>query len=180
MKRFVVLVGLVVLPLFGFSPPADAVGYGECILTGTIRFSPTSPAAGTWAIGPATIDCQGIIGKRARITGRGPFRGSGDYAAMPPGDNGCLRQTGNGNVEYEIPTASGRILINEAVSHTLAGVGTINTPTLHGTFQVAPPYDGDCVTKPVTRASFTAEMLLYRYPREVPEPNLPGFLVPGR
>lgn len=174
-KRFVVLLGLMVLPVVGFSPSADAVGYGECLITGTIRFSPTSAMAGAWAIGPATIDCQGVIGKRARITGRGPFKGSGTYTALPPGEGGCMRQTGDGNVEYEIPTASGRILINEAMSHTLAGVGTINTPTLHGAFQLPPPYDADCVTKPVTRAAFVAEVLLYRHPREVPEPNVPGF-----
>ena len=173
-KRFVVLLGLIGLPVVGFSPPADAVGYGACVITGTIRFSSSAAGAATWAIGPATIDCQGIIGKRARITGRGPFKGSGTFTPLPPGEGGCLKHNGTGKVEYEIPTASGRILINEAETHTLAGVGVIETPTLHGSFQLPPPYDGDCLDKPVGRSAFVAEVVLLRNPREIPQLNLPG------
>ena len=178
MKRFVVLLGLMVLPVLGFSPPVGAVGYGACTIIGTITFSPSSGAlaaasSGTWAIGPALLDCQGVIGKRARITGRGPLRGSGSFTALPPGEGGCLRQNGTGKVEYEIPTASGRILVKEAETHTLAGVGVIDTSTLHGTFQLPPPYDGDCLTKPLGRSTFVAQVTLVRNPREFP-PSLPG------
>ena len=170
MKRVVAVLALVVLPALGFTQPAHAVGYGACTIVGTITFSTTTMSTGTWTIGPATLDCQGIIGKRARITGRGPFTGSGTYTAIAPGDGGCLRQTGTGKVEYSIPTASGTIQVREAETHTLAPVGVIDTPTLHGTLQVLPPYDGDCVTKPVSRAAFVAEVMLYRYPREYPPP----------
>ena len=173
MKRFVAALVVVGSAAFGFTPTADAVGYGACTIAGTISFSAESPAKGTWAIGPANLDCQGIIGKRARITGRGPFRGSGTYTALLPGDTGCLRQTGTGTVEYQIPTASGTIKVDEAVSHTLAGAGVLDTPSLHGVFQVPPPYDGDCVTKPVTRATFVAQLVLYRNPRQFP-PGAPG------
>jgi hypothetical protein len=167
-KRFVVALVAVGSAVFGFTPTADAVGYGACTVAGTISFVPESPAKGTWTIGPANLDCQGIIGKRARIIGRGPFRGSGTYTALPPGDAACLRQTGTGKVEYEIPTASGTIKVNEAVTHTLAGVGVLDTPSLHGLFQLPPPYDGDCVTKPVSRATFVAQLVLHRNPRQFP------------
>lgn len=170
MKRIVGVLALVVLPQVGFAPPAHAVGYGACTIVGTISFSAETATSGTWAIGPAMLDCQGVIGKRGRIIGRGPFRGSGTYSALPPGDGACLRQTGAGKVEYVIPTFNGRIFVTEAQSHTLAGAGLFDTESLHGPFQVAPPYDGDCLTKPVTRAAFVAQVMLYRYPREYPPP----------
>ena len=57
----------------------------------------------------------------------------------------------------------GRIVINEKGGYTLVGVGALTTPTLRGTAQVAPPYTGgDCVTKPVTAATFLAQVTLYR------------------
>jgi hypothetical protein len=171
-KRIVAVLALVVLPAIGFTPPAHAVGYGGCTIVGTITFATADvlAASGKWTIGPATLDCQGIIGRRARITGRGPLRGQGTFTALPPGEGACLRQSGTGNVEYEIPTASGTIKVTEPESHTLAGLGVFETPTLHGTFQLPPPYDGDCVTKPVSRATFVAQVSLVRYPREIPPP----------
>lgn len=168
MKRFVVVLAVVGSAVFGFTPTADAVGYGACTITGTISFVPEPPTKGTWAIGPAILDCQGIIGKRARIIGRGPFRGSGTYTAALPGDTTCLPQTGTGKVEYEIPTATGMIKVSEGVTHTLAGAGVLDTPTLHGLFQLPPPYDGDCLSKPLSRARFVAQVVLYRHPRRFP------------
>jgi hypothetical protein len=171
-KRFVAALVVVGSAVVGFTPTADAVGYGACAIAGTISFAPESPTKGTWTIGPANLDCQGIIGKRARIIGRGPFRGSGTYTALLPGD-ACFRQSGTGKVEYEIPTASGTIKVNEAATHTLAGAGVIDTPSLHGIFQLPPPYDGDCLTKPVSRATFVGQLVLYRNPRQFP-PGAPG------
>ena len=171
-KRFVAALAVVGLAVFGLTPRADAVGYGACTIVGSISFSSQTPSSGTWTIGPATLDCQGIIGKRARITGRGPIRGSGTYNALASGD-GCLRQNGTGKVEYAIPTASGTINVSEPATHTLAGAGLFDTPSLHGTFQLPPPYDGDCVTKPVSRATFVAQLILYRNPRQFPPP-VPG------
>ena len=172
MKRFVAALVVVGSAVVGFTPTADAVGYGACAIAGTISFAPESPTKGTWAIGPAHLDCQGVIGKRARIIGRGPFRGSGTYSALLPGD-ACFRQSGTGKVEYEIPTASGTIKVIEAATHTLAGAGVIDTPSLHGMFQLPPPYDGDCLTKPVSRATFVGQLVLYRNPRQFP-PGAPG------
>lgn len=54
------------------------------------------------------------------------------------------------------------------------GVGVFDTPTLHGLFQLLPPYDGDCLTKPVGRSTFAAQVVLVRYPRQIPSPKLPG------
>ena len=172
MKRFIAGLSVLGMAVLGFMPSAGAVGYGACTIIGTISFSSQTPSAGTWSIGPATLDCQGIVGKRARITGRGPLSASGTYEALAPAS--CLPQKGTGKVTYVIPTASGVIRVDEALNDTVAGVGVIDTPTLHGTFQVLPPYDGDCVTKPLKRATFVAQVVLYRYPREFPPGAPPG------
>jgi hypothetical protein len=171
-KRILAVLAFVVLPTVGLAPPVHAVGYGGCTIVGTITFvsADVLAATGTWTIGPATLDCQGVIGRRARIVGRGPFRGQGTFTSLPAGQGACLRQSGTGKVEYEIPTASGRIAVSESETHTLAGAGLFDTPTLHGTFQLPPPYDGDCLTKPLTRAAFVAQVALYRYPRQYPPP----------
>jgi hypothetical protein len=171
-KRFCVCWTLVVLSLLEFAPAAGAVGLGFCRISGTMVFSSRTAGEGRWSIEDGIIDCQGVIAARRRILGQGPFKGSGSYRALPDGGGACLHQAGSGTVDYTIPTSGGDILISEPDAYTLVGAGSFTTPTLRGTFQLPPPYDGDCVTKPVTSAPFLAETLLYRYPRELP--TLPG------
>jgi hypothetical protein len=177
-KRFVAGLSLVVLSVLGFSPAADAVGQGACTISGTITFSSSSKtlSEGTWRIGPAILDCQGIVAARRLITGRGPFVGSGSFSELTAGTGGACRQSGSGTVDYTIPTSGGDIHVSEPDSYTLIGAGAFTTPTLRGTVQIAPA-SGDCVTQPVTKATFLAEVTLYRYPRELPAPRPPG--LPG-
>ena len=170
MKRFVAVLGLLVLPVIGFTSEAGAAGYGACTISGTISFTPKSPTAGTWSLSPAIIDCQGLIAARRRIIGGGAFKGSGTYEALPPGDSACLRQSGTGKMEYEIPTTGGAIKVTEPGDYRLTGVGTVSTPTLRGAFLV-PPSGGECLRKPVTRAAFHAQVILLRYPRQLPNPE---------
>jgi hypothetical protein len=172
-KRFVAVLAVVALPVLGFSSTAGAIEEGACTISGTITFASQTASTGAWTIGPAVIDCQGIVAARRLITGRGPFSGSGTFAALAPGDSGCLRQAGSGTLDYKIPTTAGDIVVNERENHTLAGIGSFNTPRLHGSFQVAPPYEGDCATKPISRATFLAQVVLYGYPRELPKPPGP-------
>jgi hypothetical protein len=169
-KRFVAVLAVLMLPMFGLSPAADAVGQGACTITGTITFSGGDQGQGVWKIGPATLDCQGLIAARRRIIGRGPFRGSGTFTEAVAGTGACLHHLASGTVDYRIPTSGGDILVSEPDTYTLAGgAGLFTTPTLRGPFQVA-PFEGDCVSKPVTRATFVAELVLLRYPRELPTP----------
>ncbi len=65
-------------------------------------------------------------------------------------------------VNYWIFTSEADVHLSEPQSFVLAGVGTFSTPTLRGTFKVSPPSDGDCVTKPVTRALFIAQASVVR------------------
>ena len=172
-QRLVAVAALMALPVLGSVPPAGATGEGACLITGTITFTPDTASTGTWSIGPAVIDCQGIMSGRYRITGRGPFRGTGKYTAAPEGAKASLNQTGIGNVDYSIPTSAGDVPVTETESHTLAAAGDMFTPTLKGTLEISPPYEGDCVNKAVTRGTFAAQVSMYRYPRELPQPPHP-------
>jgi hypothetical protein len=159
-------------PLLGLAPIADATGGGACTISGTMAFTAPSAAAthGTWSIDPAVISCQGLYNGYERILGPGSFTGSGTYTAFPDAGGSCLHNMGSGMVSYTVLTAAYDVHLTEPHAYTLAGgAGTFSTTSLTGTFQVLPPYDGDCVTKPVTKALFVAQATLVRfYP---PDPN---------
>lgn len=166
MKRCVrVAIGLAGLPLVGFIPAADATGGAACTITGTITFasSGADAAQGVWTIDPAVINCHGLFNGYDRIVGPGAFSGTGSYTALPGGTGECLRNIGSGTVDYTFPTAASDVHLVERQDYALAGVGAFTTPSLRGTFQVTPPYEGDCVTKPITKALFVAEATLVRF-----------------
>jgi hypothetical protein len=172
-KRSILWVmGLGVLPLVGLLPPAAATGTAVCTISGTITVSAPQPttADGKWAIGPAVISCQGLYNGYERIMGPGGFAGAGTYTAFPPGSGSCLSSVGSGTVEYGFPTTQYDIRLVEPQDYTLAGAGAFTTPSLKATFEVTPPYDADCVTKPETKALFVAQASLVRfYNKHLPE-----------
>jgi hypothetical protein len=156
-----VLLAAVATAVVGFVPAADAVGAAACVIGGTITFSAPSgsPGAGAWEINPGQIDCNGAL-NGYRIFGAGPFTGSGTYTALAPAGDPCLHQVGTGTVDYRIESGAMVFHMREAQRFVVAGAGEFATPTLRGTIQLAPPYQGDCVTKPLTRATFTAQALI--------------------
>ena len=162
-KSAAVVMGLLLLPLAGVVPPAEATGGGACTITGTITFSNVHSTRGTWTIDPAVITCQGLYNGYERFTNPGTFSGTGSYTALPTRSGTCLHHVGSGTVDYTFSTSGSDIHLVEPQSYALAGAGAFATPSLRGTFQVTPPYDGDCVTKPVTRALFVAEATLVRF-----------------
>jgi hypothetical protein len=162
LKRFLAGVGLVVLAFAGWTPSAGAIGGGACRISGRIAFSPKSDSAGDWRIDDGVIDCQGLLsGGKTRILGAGPFGGSGSYGVLGAG-SACLRQTGSGTFVYRVPTSGGVIFFTEPGSYTVVGAGALTSTTLRGTFALVPPFNGDCVTKPVTGAPFVSQVTLYR------------------
>jgi hypothetical protein len=169
--------GLVVLSMVGLVLPAEATGTAVCTISGTITFSHSelTSTSGSWAIGPAVISCQGLYNGYERIMGPGAFAGAGTYTAFPDGSGTCLHSVGSGTVEYGFPTTQYDIRLVEPHSYTLAGAGAFTTPSLKGTFEVTPPYDGDCVTKPVTTALFLAQGWLLRF-----HPPDPGRYTPEK
>ena len=163
--------GLVLLTRLSVLQPAEATGTAACTISGTITFthSELTSTEGSWAISPAVISCQGPYNGYERVTGPGQFAGAGTYQAFPAGTGTCLHSIGSGTVEYGFPTTAYDIRLVEPHSYALAGAGAFTTPSLKGTFQVLPPYDGDCLTKPVTTALFVAEASLLRF--NPPDPN---------
>jgi hypothetical protein len=155
--------GLVALPFVGYAPTAEAAGGAVCSISGTINFFPAPATQGRWAVDPAVINCQGLFRATERIIGPGRFAGSGTYTETPAGSGTCMHHVGTGNVDYMIPTSEADIRIKEPHDFVLAGGGAFVTPSLRGSFQITPPYEGDCVAKPVTRATFIAQALLLRW-----------------
>ena len=161
------LTGMVVSSVLGLAPPAEALGAAVCTVSGTITFAPSSqtPTRGGWSIEPAVMECRGLFRGWERIQGPGSFTGSGSYEAAPDGRGTCLHHVGSGTVDYMIPTSEQDVHMIEPHAFVLAGGGAFTTPTLRGTFQVMPPYDGegDCVTKPLTKALFLAQGVMVRH-----------------
>jgi hypothetical protein len=161
-----VLPGLVLLSILGSVHPADAAGVAACTITGTITFSSSAPTPreGVWTIDPAVIDCHGQFNTWERILGPGSFTGSGTFTMAPHGGGACVQHVGSGTVDYRIPTSEQDVHLVEDQTFALAGAGSFRTPSLGGTFQLAPPHDGDrnCLTEPVTRAVFVAQALMVR------------------
>jgi hypothetical protein len=174
-KRSIVLAaGLMILPFVGSVPAADATGGSACTISGTITFSASSVTAreGLWAIGPAVISCHGLFNGYERILGPGSFAGSGTYSAFPSGSGTCLHNVGKGTIDYTFATTASDIHLVEPSTYTLAGAGAFFTPSLNGTFQVAPT-NGNCVTEPVTSAFFVAQAVLVRFVPPDPTRYLP-------
>ena len=129
---------------------------------------------GRWTIDPAVIDCFGLYNGYRRFNGPGSFTGTGSYTALPFGKGPCLHQAGTGTVDYRFPTTGDDIHLVEPQDYTLVGAaGTFTTPSLRGTFQITPPWDGDCITKPLTTALFLAEVTLVRFYPPDPDRYLP-------
>jgi hypothetical protein len=162
-KRSVaVLAGLALAGVFAPTAPAGAVGLGVCTISGTITFTPTTAAHdhGGWEISPGVIQCRGQFNTKELMVRQGSFAGSGSYTVVPSGQGGCLRELGTGTVDYWIPTDEQDVHVREPHTFLLAGAGAFTTPTLRGLFQTM--YVGNCLTTPVTKALFLAEVTLVR------------------
>lgn len=165
MKRLIAFVAaLALVPLVGFVPKAEAIGTGACTISGTIAFEPPNGPylRGVWTIRPGAIDCKGLYKRRDYFTGQGPFTGTGTYTVLPSGTGTCLHQVGEGNVDYTFRTTNGIYRVQEKSDFVLAGAGKFATPSINGSFVIPPPYEGDCITTPVTRATFIAQVVLAR------------------
>ena len=92
-----------------------------------------------------------------RIFGSGPFTGKGTYTTLLPAGGPCLQRVGTGVVDYTFQSGAMIFHKQEKQQFIVAGIGKLTTPSIRATLQLAPPYNGDCLTKPVTRATFAAE-----------------------
>ena len=157
MRRVLLFFGVVATTVLGFVPPAHAVGGAACVLGGTISFTEPfgTTGPGTWEINPGQIDCDGAI-NGYRIFGSGPFTGHGTYTGILPAGGPCLQRIGKGVVDYMFQSGAMMFHKRESQEFVVAAAGKLTTPSIRATLQLA-PYDGDCLTKPVTRATFAAQ-----------------------
>ena len=176
MRRRLLVLLSAILPTVGvgLAPPAQALGGAVCLISGTITFDQPKTTAtggtGMWSIGPGQISCNGVI-KGYRIFGSGPFTGSGTYEALPVGTGACLHHVGTGMVDYVMRSGAMVWRMREEQQLILAGAGEIATPTLRGPATLGPPFEGDCLTKPVSRAFFAAEVVMVNHHGTIlPEP----------
>jgi hypothetical protein len=149
--------------------PADAIAAGACVITGTIAFSPSvwSAARGVWEIESGVIRCRGPfrVPHPEQMNGdAGAFSGIGWYTTVASGQGHCLRELGTGTVDYWIRTEEQDVHVKEPHAFLLAGAGLFTTPTLRGTFQI-PRYEGNCLSAPVTKGTFLAQVTVVRVPR---------------
>lgn len=160
-SRTILMLAALAPSIVGVAAPADALGGAACTITGTIMFEPPTTAAGSgmWHVGPGQIQCNGVT-NGYRIFGSGPFTGSGTYTGLPVGTGSCLPHIGTGTVDYVIRSGAMEFRMRETKRFVLAGAGEFTTPTMRGSLQLMPPYEGDCATTPVTRATFIAQGFL--------------------
>lgn len=172
MRRVLLFIAVVATSVFGFVPPAHAVGGAACVLGGTIHFTEPfgTTGPGTWEINPGQIDCDGAL-NGYRIFGSGPFTGKGTYTTLLPAGGPCLQRIGTGMVDYTFQSGAMMFHKQEKQQFIVAGVGKLTTPSIRATLQLAPPYNGDCLTMPVTRATFAAQGVMVW--------TAPFFLDPG-
>jgi hypothetical protein len=172
-RALTVLMGLL-LPLVWVTPQAEANGAAVCAISGTIDFTPSTavPSQGQWRIEPAVINCQGIYRGYQYFTAPGSFAGTGTYTDLP-GKGGCLHQVGKGDLDYRLTTTEADLHFEEPGQFVLAGAGAFTTPSLNGTIQMTPPYEGDCLSAPVTRATFFAQALMVRLSGSGVDPGFP-------
>jgi hypothetical protein len=136
-----------------------------CAISGTITFRPSSaatPDRGGWDISPAVIQCRGQFNTKELMVRQGSFAGSGAYTVVPSGEGRCLRELGTGTVDYWITTDEQDVHIKEPHAFLLAGAGAFTTPTLRGVFQIPTYEEGTCLTTPVTRGLFLAQVTMVR------------------
>jgi hypothetical protein len=175
MKRALAVTAGIGISLMAWpAPAADAFGVGACVVSGTIRFTPSvaNPDRGTWDIIPAVIQCQGMFNVNSSPRGRrgvgerfvGPgesFTGSGWYRTSRAPGGGCVQHLGEGNLDYWMVTENQDLHIQEQATFLSGGAGALTTPTLHGSFQVL-SHDGKCMTGEPGTGLFTAELAFVR------------------
>lgn len=139
---------------------AAAADAAVCTITGTADQSPVSlvPSRGRWRVQDGSIECTGTL-RGATVAGVGRFAGAGSFGALPGGGT-CVHDVLYGTVRYTIPTTAGVVAFDEPIVFFAAGLIAFTSPSLAGALVATPPFDGDCVVQPVTRAPFVAQAVL--------------------
>ena len=146
----------------GMGPPARSAKDTHCIAEFDITFVPgfsQTPTSGTFTTGgdTGTMVCDGQV-NGYKVTGTGTRGEWGRYGVDGP--NSCRHMQGKGDETWSLtmPTTGGPQHLTDFATVEYGPLqgggllgGTLESKRMYGTFQVT-PLDGDCVTRPVTRA----------------------------
>jgi hypothetical protein len=119
---------------------------------------------GTWGTNgeTGTMTCDGPMNGK-RLTGPGKFAIGGHYGTK--GDNTCDRLQGDYQISVNFPTADGKETVKDNgtwAAGTFKGGGAFGGEwageRAYGTFETT-PREGDCVTKPMTKAHVTGRWI---------------------
>jgi hypothetical protein len=162
MKGRLVLVGMMALALTPSvkAERATAQAKTNCEARTVFQFTPgfwREGNTGTWTTDgeTGTVTCDGPVNGR-KPTGPGTYGASGRYGTRGPDD--CSKAEGDYQNSITIPTADGPQHVTNHGTWTAGAFqgggafgGTFTGETADGTFQTNPK-EGDCVTKPLTKA----------------------------
>jgi hypothetical protein len=165
-KPFLGLLALVALGLPAESPPAGAASQTRCTFRFDVTLKP-GHGEGTFTTGGETGDasCDGPVNGR-QPTGPGKTGAEGRYR-LKDRDN-CASGGGGEAVEtFTFPTRDGKTTLTNRFTFTFGelspdrkpGSGKFNGDRMSGTFEFRPT-EGDCFTKPVTKAQGSGEGVL--------------------
>jgi len=146
----------------GDPPPSRSPKDTHCIAEFDVTLDPglsQTPSSGTFTTGGdvGTMVCDGLV-NGFQVTGTGTRGEVGRYGLDGPNSCGHLKGKGDETWSLTMPTTGGPQHLTDfaTVEYDLlqgGGVygGTLESKRMYGTFTVT-PIDGDCMTKPVTRA----------------------------
>jgi hypothetical protein len=176
--RGTALTTLVALALLGWPAwlptGASAEGQTTCKFAENTTISPglsTQPGSGTFTVKGGTMECTGSVNGQ-QVTGKGVEDQDGHYGVQHP--NSCASAiTGDGDgkgvINMTIPTSDRDQHVTSLFTLTFGGkvpthgglaAGEFKGDHFSGTFEFTPT-EGDCVTKPLTKAHVTGEGVLH-------------------
>lgn len=179
MRRTALLTTVIALAVLGWPTPTRGASAGEqtsCRFEHDITLSPgfaAQPGSGTFTTGGeiGTMDCNGPVNGQ-QPAGTGTEGVTGRYGVKSP--NSCasaITGDGDGIVVFNmtIPTSGGDQKVTASGTFTFGRklptqgglvAGTFQTDHYSGTFELT-PIEGDCVTKPVTKAHVWGDGVLH-------------------
>ena len=166
MPAVVVVLALALLWLPGSAPPARAAGQTRCTFTFDVTVTP-GHGEGSFTTGGETgkASCDGPVNGR-QPTGSGTTGAEGRYR-LNDRDN-CASGGGGEAVEtFTFPTREGKTTLTNRFTFTFGelsperrpGSGKFEGDRMSGTFEFRPT-EGDCFTRPVTKAHGSGEGVL--------------------
>lgn len=171
MRRSAFVAGITLIIGLGGAVPVRAQESTRCtfefevILSAGLSFSGTSGTHGSGS--PGTLNCKGLVNGK-QPTASGTLGEEGRYGTVDP-DTCQAGGEGDGVDTLRVPTAAGfETVVSEFTftfgkrvpTHGGLAAGEFKGTHFTGTFEFTPT-EGDCITKPVTKARVVGEGIIH-------------------